>query len=102
MRKGKNSAVVIARLLGTEGFTDHLANEIERYWKTKSGLTNRQLKQLQQLDEKLSEVMKGLSVADRLVVGRFIGLHKKMSFETGLKIGLQAFAQRANKEIEGE
>ena len=100
MSKQINSAVVIAQLLYTEGFTDFLANRIESYWKRRSGLTMRQKRQLQRLDKEMSRVMAGLSKADNLVVGKFIGLHKKMSFDTGLRIGLQAFAQKVEKEIE--
>lgn len=96
----KRSAVVIARLLATEGFTDHTANVVEKYWKKKSGLTARQEKQLAQLEKKFSKFMANVSIEDRLVIGRFIGLHKKMSFDTGLKIGLQAFATKMDKEIE--
>lgn len=49
-RKPKiNSAVVVARLLGTEGFTDHVANEVKRYWMHRSGLTDRQRKSIERL-----------------------------------------------------
>jgi hypothetical protein len=99
---GKRSAVVIARLLATEGFTDHTANQVERYWKEKSGLNRRQQRQISRLEDEISALAKDLSVTQRLALGRFIGLHKKMSFDAGLKIGLQAFAQRMDKLIEGE
>ena len=98
----KRSAVIIARILSTEGFTDYTANLIERYWRKNSGLSQRQERQIVQLDKKVSEIMKDMPIENRLVIGRFIGLHKKMSFETGLKIGLQAFAQKMDKEIETE
>jgi hypothetical protein len=86
-----NSAVVIARLLGTEGFTDHLGNQIEKYWRTRSGLTHRQQRQIEKLDKAVAEMTAKLDVKERLALGRFIGLHKKMSFDTGLRIGLTAF-----------
>lgn len=98
----KRSAVIIARLLSTEGFTDYTANLVESYWKKKSGLTARQERQIAQLEKKFSKFMEDVSIEDRLVIGRFIGLHKKMSFDTGLKIGLQAFATKMDKEIEIE
>lgn len=96
----KRSAVIIARLLSTEGFTDHTANLVESYWRKNSGLSFRQQRQISQLDKKVGEIMKDLPIETRLVIGRFIGLHKKMSFDTGLKIGLQAFATKMDKEIE--
>lgn len=101
--KGRlNSAVVIARLLGTEGFSDYTANEVSRYWKHRSGLTDRQIRQVERLEAKMSEIMSRLDVSDNLAVGKFIGLHKKMSFDTGVKIGLQAFATQNGKNIETE
>jgi len=102
MAKKVKSAVVIARLLGTEGFSDFVANQVEHYWRRRSGLTARQHRQIERLDQDMSRIMSEFSDGDRLVVGRFIGLHKKMSFDTGLKIGLQAFAQKCNKRIEEE
>ena len=97
-----NSAVVIAKLLSVEGFTDHTANQVERYWKRNSGLNKRQKSKLKRLDVELSEVMRKLTEGEKMVVGRFIGLHKKMSFDTGLKIGIQAFAVKNNKSIKIE
>lgn len=94
--------MIIARLLATEGFTDHTANQVERYWKERSGLNGRQRRQIKQLETEWSEIAKKLSAAERLVIGRFIGLHKKMSFDAGLKIGLQAFAQKMDKPVEAE
>ena len=98
--RGKNSAIIIAQLLSTQGFTDHTAAEVERYWRAKSGLSERQRRHLEELDRALAEMAAKLTPGDRLVMGKFIGLQKKMSFDVGLKIGLQAFAQRQSKEIE--
>lgn len=94
-----NSAVVIAKLLGTEGFSDFVANQVESYWKGRSGLTERQQRSIARLDKEISRICESLSEGDKMLFGKFIGLHKKMSFDTGLKIGLQAFATKANKEI---
>jgi hypothetical protein len=100
--RGNSSAIIVARLLATEGFTDHTANEVERYWKRRSGLSPRQHRQIAKLEAELSEMTKEMSAAERLVLGRFIGLRMKMAFDTGLKIGLQAFAQRTDKPVEKE
>ena len=94
-----NSACVIAELLAAQGFTDYLANRIENYWKRNAGLTERQLERFKRLDAELSRIMKGLSEGDRGIVGKFISLHKRMSFDTGLRIGIQAFAVKQDKEI---
>lgn len=100
MSRKVKSAEVIGRLLGAEGFSDYLANQIEHYWKTRSGLTERQQKSIKVLRKEFSGIMANLSKAECLVIGRFIGFKEKMAFDTGLKIGLQAFAQKTNKEIE--
>jgi hypothetical protein len=100
-KSNKSSAVVVARLLSTEGFTPHLANQIERYWRTNTILSPRQSKQFKQLEEAIARLAaEKLDVADRLALGRFIGLHKKMSFDAGLRIGIQAFATKNDKEVE--
>lgn len=98
-RKRKiKSAVAICRLLSTEGFTDHTANEVERYWRESSGLTGRQKRQIEKLERELTELCFPMSVGQRMVLGRFIGLHKKMSFETGLRIGLGVSAVRLQRD----
>ena len=94
------SSVVIAKLLSSEGFTDHVANEVERYWKHSSGLTDRQQRKIEQLERDLSELCANMTTGQRMVLGRFIGLQKKMSFETGLRIGLTAHAVKHDKAID--
>lgn len=94
MKHAPNSAVVIARLLGTEGFSDYVANGVEQYWRKKSGLSARQRKQIERLDKEVARIMAAASEGDRQIMGRFIGLHKKMSFDTGLRIGLTALTHR--------
>lgn len=95
-----NSAIVIARLLDTEGFTDHTANQIERYWRRNAGLTERQQQKLQRLESAMGELASRLSTGDRMVLGKFIGLHKKMSFDTGLRIGLTCMAVTERKDYD--
>ena len=87
-----NSAVVIAQLLDCEGFTSHTAQQVKRYWMRNAGLTKRQQHQIVGLKCKLSELCGKLDEGDKLVLGRFIGLQKKLSFDTGLRIGLTALA----------
>lgn len=95
------SSVVIAKLLDSEGFTDFTANQVEKYWrKNIGGLTSRQKNKLEKIDGEVSEFMKDKTEAERLLIGRFIGLHKKMSFDVGLRIGITAFAVKNDKNVE--
>jgi hypothetical protein len=98
--KPLRSAVVIGKLLSTEGFNDHVAGMVEKYWKKSAGLNERQRRQIKKLERALSRVCGDMPIGDRLILGKFIGLHKKMSFDTGLKIGLQAFATRQDREFD--
>lgn len=97
-----NSAVVIARLLGTEGYTDFVANQVKRYWMRRSGLTDRQRDSIERLKDSFGQIMAKVSEGERLIIGRYFGLLMKMQFETGLKIGLQAFAQLNGNKIDPE
>lgn len=103
-RKPKvNSAVVVARLLGTEGFTDHVAAQVKRYWMHRSGLTDRQRKSIERLKKEFGEIMHGMTEGQRLIVGKYIGLLMRMQFDTGLKIGIQALlTQNGNGDIDPE
>jgi hypothetical protein len=98
-----NSAVVIARLLGTEGFTEHVASQVKRYWMHRSGLTERQRKSIARLKKEFGEIMHGMNEGQRLIIGKYFGLLMRMQFDTGLKIGIQALlTENGNKEIDGE
>ncbi len=102
MNEHKNqlrSSVIIARLLDSEGFTDFTANQVEKYWRKNIGGTNRQQNKLKKIDKELSEFMRDKTEAERLLIGRFIGLHKKMSFDVGLRIGITAFAVKNDKQV---
>lgn len=101
MKPPLHSAIAIARLLSTEGFTDHVANMVEKYWLRNAGLTHRQARQIERLDDELTKLCQKLTEGEKRVLGRFIGLHKKMSFDTGLKIGITAFAKQHDKEVIG-
>jgi len=98
-----NSAVVIARLLGTEGFTDHVAAQVKRYWMHRSGLTERQRKSIERLKKEFGEIMHGLNEGQRLIVGKYVGLLMRMQFDTSLKIGIQSLlTQNGNHDIDIE
>ena len=85
------SSVAIARLLDSEGFSDHVANCVERYWK-RNVLAVHKKNRVERTERAFEEsVIPKLSDADKIILGKFIGLHKKMSFDAGLRIGLTAF-----------
>jgi phage host-nuclease inhibitor protein Gam len=92
MHKQINSAVVIAKLLSTEGFSDHTANQVERYWKRATALTERQKAQIERMEAAIADWCKDMPADKRLLLGKFIGLHKKMAFDTGIRIGLTCCA----------
>lgn len=95
-----NSSVVIAKALSSDGFTDHIAGCVEKYWKQNSGLTDRQKRSIAKLREEITRMTSTMSVGDKLILGKFIGLHKKMSFDVGLRIGLTTFAHLNAKDLE--
>lgn len=88
------SSVVIAKLLGSEGFSDHVANMVEKYW-LRTILRGRG--KARNLEKAFSEqVVPKLNDGDKLILGKFISLHKKMSFDVGIRIGLTAFSQKGD------
>ena len=93
------SAVVIGRLLSTEGFSDFLANQIDRY-EQHNILTDRQKLRYQQTAKSARVALGTLTTEQKAVVGKFIQWQKRMSFDTGLRIGLTAHAVKNGKEIE--
>lgn len=89
------SAVVIAQLLDCEGFSDHTANAVKRYWWRNCCKPHAQAR-LAKVRRAFSEMVKAkLSDTDRIVLGRMIGLLSKMQFDTGLRVGLTAFLHGA-------
>jgi hypothetical protein len=91
------SSVHIARLLDSEGFSDHIGNMVERYW-VRNIARNR--KRHRKLDADVAEICKRLTDGEKLILGKFIALHKRMSFDTGLRIGLTTFARKIDKEYQ--
>lgn len=95
--KRNKSSVIIANLLDSEGFSDHVANSVEQYW-MKNICRTPAKRRVRKLDKEITEMCKKFTDAEKLVLGKFIGIHKKMSFDTGLRIGLTAFARKHDKE----
>lgn len=92
------SSVVIAKLLDSEGFNEHVQNMVERYWLHTVNAAAR--KKHRRLDRDITEMCKKLTDGEKLILGKFISMHKAMSFQTGLRIGLTAFACKCNREYE--
>jgi hypothetical protein len=99
MPKPINSSVVIAKMLDSEGFSDHVANQVERYW-MRNICNPRARKKYRKLDADIAAMCSKLTDGEKYILGKFIALHKRMSFDTGLRIGLSAFATKTNKEYQ--
>ena len=91
-----NSAIIVAKLLDTEGFTEHTANVVDRFARRQMG--KREQERHDKTERAMGNVCENLDDATKLVIGAFVTLHKKMSFETGVRIGLTAMATKDAKD----
>lgn len=91
-----NSAIVIAKLLGTEGFSEYTADQIDRFARRK--MEKREQERHDKTERAMSSVCEKLDDATKIVIGKFITLHKKMAFETGIRIGLTAVLVNESKD----
>lgn len=98
MSGNHRSAVIIARLLGIEGYSNYVHNQVEKYWKHKM-MRPEKAKHIERVEREFSEIMADMDERDRLLVGKFIGLRSKMNFDAGLRIGLMAYAHHFDHEI---
>jgi hypothetical protein len=85
-----NSLNAVFRLLDTEGFSEYSAGHILRYNRKQAKAREQQMARFERNKKRLSEVMRQLSAADRLVVGKFFSAKEAMAFDAGLRIGLSA------------
>jgi predicted DNA-binding ribbon-helix-helix protein len=91
------TATTIAELLGVEGYSDYAHNQVKSYWRRvvmKGGP-----RRLRNLEKDFSEFMESASAADKLIVGKFISQRARESFDTGLRIGLMAYAHQRDKHV---
>jgi len=95
-----HSSVAIAKLLDSEGFNDHVQNMVEKYWLNIVKASAR--KKHRRLERSIADMCKKLDDGEKLILGKFISMHKAMSFQTGLRIGLTAFACKHDKTFEVE
>ena len=99
-RRRMNSAVVIAKLLDTEGFTDYTANRCEQWWRKNRVKTEGQHHRIDKLEKSFSELAGKLTQSEKYLLGKFIGLRMKQSFETGIAIGLTVSAVKNSVDVE--
>lgn len=91
-RKNKQkSMVAILRALKTSGFTPHTANIVKRY-ALSCIATKRQRQRWKKIKESFTkDIVPKLSEGDRLILGKFVSTMQKMSYDTGIRMGLTAF-----------
>jgi hypothetical protein len=93
------SAIVVARLLSTEGFTDHLSGEIVKYALKQA--TQGQRQRFRRNKKMFSAMVKEkLTDADKLIMGKYFGCRLKMALDAGLRMGLTAFLNLPDEERE--
>lgn len=92
------SAVIIARLLDSEGFTDHTAQAVMRYGTSLA--TPQTKKRYKRVRKNAKEVLNRLTPAERMLVGRFISHQLRAGFDCGLRVGLTAYAVANDKDAE--
>ena len=99
-KAGPRSSAVLARLLDAEGFSDHTANQLEGWWLRAS--VSKDFDEVDRLKRGISEIAKKLTEPERKVLGHFVGLHMRMGFDTGLRMGLAVRLVRDAPEHEPE
>lgn len=91
-----NSAVCIARLLSTEGFTDYIGQQVKRY--ALRNATDHQRRSFLRTQRRFKRVMQKLDRDEKKIVGAFIRNLEGMGFDTGLRIGLTAYQRECQSE----
>lgn len=94
--KGNRTATTVAQLLGVEGYSDFAHNQVKKYWR-RVIMRRGAGKRVRNLERDFSEFMRDATPADKLLVGKFIAQRAKESFDTGLRIGVMAFAHERDK-----
>lgn len=95
-KRALRTASTIAQLLGVEGYSDYVHNQVKRYWKRivmRGGP-----KRVRKLERDFSALVADMSDGDKLLMGKFIAQRARESFDTGLRIGLMAYAHERDKE----
>lgn len=99
MKRPIKSSVVVARLLESEGFTAHAANEVIRYSRR---ITHPSVQRRYERNSRAAkEALRGLDEGTKAIVGKFINHQMRIAFDAGLRIGLTAHAVLNDKECDG-
>ena len=92
-----NSSLAIAKLLATEGFSDHVASLVARH--ALKMATPGQRKRYKRNKKLFSEMIQSkLTEADKQILGKFISMKLAMSFDIGLRMGITAFLYMPEKD----
>ena len=82
------SLIVIAELLDCEGFSDYTANQVKRYWNNQLEDPRRKARNDRTQRAFSEHVSSELSESQKIVLGKWIALINKRSFDAGLRLGL--------------
>ena len=95
-----SSAVIVARCLGVEGYSDYVHNQVRLYWKHHV-MNKRKERNVADNEKRFKKLIADLDLSEKekRILGRFISLRSQMSFDTGLRIGIQAFAHEHDKPV---
>jgi hypothetical protein len=100
--KPRTTLHALAAVLGGEGFGEHAANEVKRYWNRRV-MSDRQAGRVERIRSAFSQMVADkLDDRDRVVLGKFLGLLCKCHFDTGLRLGLMTLAAEFGREKEPE
>lgn len=93
-----NSIAVLARILDVEGFDDYAAGLCTRWWARNQ--QNRNDDKVQYRKQSLTTLLKKYSVTqeDKLILGKFIALHKRIGFDSGFIVGLMTGIRKPPKK----
>lgn len=100
MSGGHRSAVIVARALGVDGYDAYVHNLVKLYWK-RVVMDKHRSRAVEQNEKNFRKMVDELDLTakEKRILGRFISLRSQMNFDTGLRIGMQAFAHETDKEI---
>ncbi len=93
------SSVVIAELLGSEGYTEFTHNQVKKYWHNR--VMNDREGRIARTERAFHEtVAPHLTDAQRLVLGKYISVIARMNLDTGLRIGMNIeHRERTTNEV---
>jgi len=84
-----NSSVVIARLLHSEGWTEHVAATCRSYWRrVVANQSDKAQRRIEHIEQAFREtVTASMTATQKQILGKFISLREKAAFDTGFIVG---------------